>query len=356
MKLDNSSQSRLSNQISCSIIGGGMAGLVAGNVLQQHGFDVAILDKGRGIGGRMATRRIPHADYGEGIFDYGVQYITAQSEEFKKWLDEWLAIGLVERWDCASRSSEELESLKYRGVQSIRSIAKHLSSNLKIHTGVRIVELSWREAGWMITADDGKSYDSNLLILTPPLPQMLQLLKDSQIPISTTSLERLSRVTYRMCLTVLAIASGPLHIQQSGSCHVNGDQLEWIACNRLKGISPDCYAVTLQANAEFSEQHYAQAKREAAAQALIQAAKQYFGDSSIIEYQVHVWRYSTPINHFDGTFFSLQNCSIDSTAVGPLYIAGDAFSSGNENLSSLENAFLSGFEVAMDICQKPKAT
>ncbi len=356
MKLDNFPQVRLSNKISCSIIGGGMAGLVAGNVLQQYGFDVTVLDKGRGIGGRMATRRISHADHGDGIFDYGVQYITAQSEEFKKWLDEWIEIGLVEKWDCASRSAADLESQKYRGVQSIRSIAKHLASNLNVHTGKRIVAISWREASWKIFADDGASYNSNLLILTPPLPQTIQLLKDSKIPISEISLERLRRITYRMCLTVLAIASGPLRIQQSGSCHVNGDQLEWIACNRLKGISPDCYAVTLQANAKFSEQHYAPAKRESAAQALIHAAKQYLGNSSILEYQVHVWRYSTPINHFDGTFFSPQPCSSDSTAVGPLYLAGDAFSTGYEKISSLENAFLSGFEVAMDICQKQKVS
>ena len=43
---------------SCLIIGGGISGLVAGTLLQSQGIKVTILDQGRGIGGRLATRRI----------------------------------------------------------------------------------------------------------------------------------------------------------------------------------------------------------------------------------------------------------------------------------------------------------
>ena len=40
------------------IIGGGMAGLTAASELQGAGCRVLVLDKGRGVGGRLASRRI----------------------------------------------------------------------------------------------------------------------------------------------------------------------------------------------------------------------------------------------------------------------------------------------------------
>jgi len=40
------------------VIGAGMTGLTAAGVLQARGWAVVLLDKGRAVGGRMATRRI----------------------------------------------------------------------------------------------------------------------------------------------------------------------------------------------------------------------------------------------------------------------------------------------------------
>jgi predicted NAD/FAD-dependent oxidoreductase len=39
------------------IVGAGMAGLSCAEGLANHGHDVVLLDKGRGPGGRMSTRR-----------------------------------------------------------------------------------------------------------------------------------------------------------------------------------------------------------------------------------------------------------------------------------------------------------
>ena len=59
------------------VIGAGMAGLIAAAELQRAGRRVLVLDKGRGVGGRLASRRI-----GEASFDHGAQFITARTPRF----------------------------------------------------------------------------------------------------------------------------------------------------------------------------------------------------------------------------------------------------------------------------------
>ena len=48
----------ISQKTDILIVGAGIAGLCAANDLQKAGHDVLVIDKGRGFGGRMASRRI----------------------------------------------------------------------------------------------------------------------------------------------------------------------------------------------------------------------------------------------------------------------------------------------------------
>jgi renalase len=55
-----------------AIIGAGIAGLACAQRLQDGGCSVTLFDKGRGAGGRMATRRVT-TPFGEIAFDHGAQ-------------------------------------------------------------------------------------------------------------------------------------------------------------------------------------------------------------------------------------------------------------------------------------------
>ena len=55
------------------IVGAGMAGLAAATALQRTGYTVRTIDKGRAVGGRLASRSIHEA-----TFDYGARFMTAR--------------------------------------------------------------------------------------------------------------------------------------------------------------------------------------------------------------------------------------------------------------------------------------
>ena len=78
--------SKYQSEQSCLIIGGGISGLITANLLQKKGIKVTILDKGRGIGGRLATRRLRHSEPITGVFDYGMQFFTVSDPLFQQWV------------------------------------------------------------------------------------------------------------------------------------------------------------------------------------------------------------------------------------------------------------------------------
>jgi predicted NAD/FAD-dependent oxidoreductase len=57
------------------IVGAGICGLVAGRRLADSDVDVVLVDKGRSVGGRLATRRI-----GDATVDHGARSTTGSIE------------------------------------------------------------------------------------------------------------------------------------------------------------------------------------------------------------------------------------------------------------------------------------
>jgi predicted NAD/FAD-dependent oxidoreductase len=68
------------------IVGAGLSGLVLARRLQAAGQKVQILEKSRGFGGRIATKRVEDV-----AFDTGAQFITVRDERFAALTDAWRA-------------------------------------------------------------------------------------------------------------------------------------------------------------------------------------------------------------------------------------------------------------------------
>ncbi len=318
------------------IIGGGISGLIAANILQNKGINVTIIDKGRGIGGRLATRRIRHSEEITGVFDYGMQFFTVSDPTVQKWVDQWLAEGIVRQW---SNQYSDAETPCYRGCESNRSLAKYLAKDLDVYLQTRAIAIKYRDSGWTVETETGQCFQGDSLILTSPVPQSLMLLESSDIPLSSLIKSRLEGVTYHPRITILALLEQLSLIPDSGWLTVDNPSIATIICNHKKGISPQGFAVTIHSTPEFSQDHW-DTDDGIIAEKLFNLAASWLG-SKVINYQVHRWRYSHPKTVYGEEFLSLEN-------PGLLILAGDAFSQTPAlNLYlTFEKAVLSGIKSA----------
>lgn len=309
---------------SCIVIGGGITGLITATILQRQGIEVTVLDKGRGIGGRLATRRVGHGESIEGVFDYGTQYFSVDSDKFKPWVDDWLQQGVIKEWCQGFRAADG--KARYCGVNGTRGIAKYLAQDLNVQTNTKVVKLNY-EARWSVETEERQQYPGDFLVMTPPVPQALDLLDASEIVLPSKVRAALERVDYYSCIAVLALSDKPSNIPAPGGIALEDESLIWLADNYQKGISPQGYAVTLHATPKFSDNYWDSDNAEIANR-LLSAASNYL-DSKVIKYQVHRWRYSLPKTLYGEPYLALPKI--------PLVLAGDAFVA-----PKIEGAVLSG--------------
>jgi hypothetical protein len=79
-----------------AIIGAGIAGVTAARTLLQAGHRVTLIEKSRGVGGRMSTRRTEF-----GGFDHGAQYFTVRDPRFELAL-RTTATSVVRPWSAST--------------------------------------------------------------------------------------------------------------------------------------------------------------------------------------------------------------------------------------------------------------
>ncbi len=306
----------------CLIVGAGMAGLSAACSLRDAGWYVTVVDKGRGVGGRMATRRIEDAR-----FDHGAQFFTARDARFAARVREWERDGVVQLWSTSSDG----EAL-YRGTDGMSAVAKHLARNLDVHTSTRIVELSACGDQWSARAEDGRTFEAGVLMLTAPPEQSLALCEPFRILLGRRLVQSLQSIHYHPCYSLMALLDGPSLVPPPGLHKMDGRVLLTVADNTQKGVSTGVAALTLHAAPQFTIEQWDEEPARVA-DLMMQAAGELLG-SAVRTWQLHRWRYSHPARGSESPFLT-THCP------APLYFAGDAFGGPR-----VEGAFLSGTAAA----------
>ena len=314
------------------IIGAGICGLMAARELTKNGYQVWLIDKARGAGGRMATRRIDNA-----VFDHGAQFFTSRSEEFSALVTELQKAQVTHEWYRGYPSPMIHKSERYPrfcGVQGMTDVPKFLAQDLSIHLNEVAQGIDWIDEKWHVESSV-MHYKADALICTPPVAQSLELFKGNfQLPDAAQL--ALQKVTYEPCWAVLAQLDGPSQIPPPGALHLENGPLSWIADNHQKGISPQPVSVSIHANGNWTQEHFEDEPQQVI-QLLLQAAHDYLG-AEVISAQAHRWRYAKPLVTHDAPFYHVGHPA-------PLFFAGDAFVSPGAG-PRVEGAALSGLAAA----------
>jgi len=267
------------------IIGGGMSGLACARRLKAAGLDPLVLDKGRGPGGRMSTRRAEPYQ-----FDHGAQYFTVRDEGFRALIADLEAAGAAAPWrgrfgiwrDGAAQA-EETEALRWVGTPGMNALVRALGDGLTIRQGAEVSRIEADEAHWRVTLSDGESLDAAAVILALPAEQARTLSPDPALS------EALAAVSSAPCLTAMIAYDQPVELAYDG-LKIEGGALSWLARD---GSKPQRRGETWVAHAApgWSQKHL-QLDKDSIARALLEEAQAFLGGAAPVYLAGHRWRYA----------------------------------------------------------------
>ncbi len=273
-----------------AIVGAGMAGLACGLRLAAAGHDVRLFDKGRGPGGRMATRRMALPDGGEAAFDHGAQYITAKAPAFAGQLADWAAAGIVAPWPAAGEAA-------FVGMPSMNAPLKAMAAGQNVSWGVEITGLAADASGWRLAGAEG-IFDMAVVAVPPEQAARLLAPVDAGLAALAASVRSVA------CWTMMAAFATPL----SGADVLRGEgTIGWAARNSAKpGRSALPEAWVVQATPDWSAAHLEDTP-ERVSEALMAALAARLGPMPApLAVAAHRWRYAQSVGTGDGALWRPQ--------------------------------------------------
>lgn len=318
-----------------AIVGAGLTGLMAARVLKDADKEVLLVDKEKSVGGRLATRQI-----GAGSADCGAQFFTVRTPEFGEYVARWLASGLVFEWSRGWADGSLLTTRdghpRYAVRGGMNQLAAHLDDGFRILSDVRVTAVRSRSSGWQLDLGNGAQVHASAVILTPPVPQSLELLSAGGVGLDASDQAVLTTITYEMCLTVMLAVDRPLHLPSPGGIQRPDANIHWIADNRAKGISHGTTVVTMQATGAYSRQLWDQPDERIISAFRVDILP-LLGDAQVVDAQLQRWRYSRPVTIYPERYLIAKGHK-------GLTFAGDAFGGPR-----VEGAVLSGLAVGQAV-------
>jgi len=312
------------------VIGAGLSGLAAARTLQDQGHEVVVVEKARGAGGRMSTRR--RDDF---RFDHGAQYFTARDPRFLRHVLAWRERGLVTAWDAriASIEQDRVRSVdtslqRFVPVPSMNQVCRDMASELDdCRYGWQARSLRHHEGAWAVTSVDGDRLEADALIMTAPPPQAKALLEDPQVD---SILEELEMTP---CWAVMAVFDRPL-LTNWDAAFVNDGPLSWVSSQNSRPKRPEAHAWVLHGNPDWSRSQL-ENEADVVAESLLEAARQLpvAQDFQVLNADAHRWRFALATQPLARGAIWLESKN--------LALAGDWC-----NGSKVEGAFLSGMAAA----------
>lgn len=316
------------------IIGAGISGLIAARHLSDNNQSVLVIDKARGVGGRMATRRKDDA-----IWDHGAQFIRFHHPENFKELPRWQTETL-QPWFEQLQSPEGLigdVATRWKCQKGMTGLPKLLAEGLNVHLSTRIMELKRNDASWLLQSESGDMFQVEKLLITAPGPQTVALL-ETLANVDSDALNRIQKIQYDPCLALLIRLKDPSNLPASGFLQLKDHPvLSCLADNQQKVISP-VPSITLHATPEWSLAQF-DTDETTVIGAMLEASKPYLGECEVMSSQLMRWRYSQAVDNKETSPDQKPFCIVQNNPA--LVVAGDALAG-----SRVEGAMQSGLAAA----------
>ena len=330
-----------------AIIGAGIAGLTAARYCQQQGHTVTVYEKNADVAGRMATRQTEL-----GGFDLGAQYFTGRSSRFQKEIKDWLNLSWIAPWGnrLVALDHGQVQVVKdqverYVPVLGMSSLCKQLAHGVDVRLEQKVTSLHREGDVWHVSiecdsvaiAATAGPFDAVLLAIPP---EMARPLVSKAILNNVNFKAQLDTMNSLPCWSLSLGFYDSLNLPYEGAWVANS-RLSWIACDTSKPQHRAGERWVCHASSEWSAEHLEDDALRVQDK-LLKAFHEATGSPvHPIYVEVFRWRYA------QAQQTNLDSCWWDESA--KLGLCGDWFSCGLEKQARVENAFLSGLELAQKI-------
>jgi len=340
--------SRVTDAVDCdvAVISAGIAGLLAATALTKAGRRVVVLEKSRGVGGRMATRRM-----GGAVCDHGAQHFSVKGRAFGGIVTDAESAGVLKPWcrlfpTAETATGPVVESLdqaghaRWRGETGMTALPKYLAGQLAspVRTQTRVEAIGTDGRQVKLSLENGDGLVATAAIVTAPVPQALDLFAAGDLKpprAEVAGWELLAGVSYDPCFALMLALDRPSLLPPPGGLEVEAGPVAWIADNQQKGISA-VPSLTIQARGDFSRDNFDREPVEVTRLLTAAAANWIDGDpaTAVRESSLQRWKYAFPIEPLKVPMVAISHNP-------PVVCCGDAFGGGR-----VEAAASSGLAVA----------
>jgi renalase len=294
-----------------------MAGLAAARALVARGLAVQLFDKGRGVGGRCATRGRDLGGSRTGqpqlAFDHGAQRFSARSERFAAIVRDWASEARV-----APVSAPRGDETWWLPTPSMNALPASLASGLAVRTSTRVQSIARRDRAWWLTlegAPDAGPFE--VVVVTAPAPQSHALLAPHG-----ALFDSLRAITYDPCWAVTLACDADEHLALPEEPFTEDDDDPVITLLAREGKKPGrvpegpLVRLVLHASSAFSRNELERSEAEVATR-LLEALRQREGLGALRARFAHAhrWRFAR-VSHALG-----EPCLFDRSR--GLGVAGD---------------------------------
>ena len=257
-----------------AIIGAGICGLRCAQLLQEAGVTVELFDKGRGVGGRLATRR--HAHW---RFDHGAPSLHGDGPGWRE---------KIRGYPIWSRTHETMEC--HVPEHGVNQLAKDIARSLSILNGCQITSIVQHANGWHLYDDQAAEHGPfDDLVITAPCPQTQVLIENLDTPLK----QQLSNVRMNPAWVMMLATTTPIiTATQQTPTHNLIRRISAEHSKPKRAINKDEYCYVLEATAGWSQRHEDDAPTDVQTH-LLEALKDVTVEMiKPLHCAVHRWRYA----------------------------------------------------------------